>query len=134
MKKNARKYPVSRFTEKTVFDRSQEAVFYVVKFGNKYLGEGGALTDNLDDAEAFDDFDDADWAMDDFIDSVDLGTALSDNAYDLQYFIDQEKRYWKDDYETEKKGADGLIDNFDARAEVRKDCSVRGIFAKNLSL
>lgn len=123
---------MKRFVEKTVFDRSLEALFYVVKFGNRYLGEDGVLVDNLDDAEAFDDFDDADWAMDDFIDNVDLESALSDNAYNLQYFIDQEKKYWEDDYESEKKDSNGLIDSFDARAEIRKECSVDGVFIKDL--
>ena len=123
---------MKKYIEKTVFDKSNEAMFYVVKFNGRYLGED-SLVDSLDDAKAFDDYDDADWALDDLVDSIDLDEALKDDAYDLQYFKDQEKKYWGEDYESEKKDSNGLIDDFDARAEVRKNCSVRGVFASKFT-
>lgn len=124
---------MKRLKENTVFDKLQRAVFYVVKFKDKYLGEEG-LVDNFDDAKAFDDYDDAEWDLDDFIDDVDLKQALADNPYNVQYFIDEEKKYWAEDWEIERKSPSGLIDDYDARQEVRKMTSVEGVFATGLKI
>lgn len=119
---------MNRFKEETVFERYHRALFYVIKYNDKYLGEN-EIVDNLDDAKSFDDYDDAEWALDDFIDDVDLNEALADSPYTVQYFINEEKKYWAEDWEMEKKGPSGLIDDYDARQEVRKMCSIVGIFA-----
>lgn len=126
---------MTRYREDTIFDMSQRALMYVVKYGDRYLGEEG-LVEDLEDARAFLSYSDATEAQQDLVQGMDLIQELPDgddvNPYGLSYFIKEEQDSWGEDYDSEEKGPYGLIDEWDARKELESRTSVVGIYATSL--
>lgn len=121
----------SHKVEATVYDKSKSPLFYVVKYNKDldtpalYIGEEG-FADNIDFAQAFDEYSDAEDALDDFVDSLDLAKELGP---ELQEYIDLEKSDWEDEYEAQPKKESGLIDEWEARDALKKKCKIQGIYA-----